>query len=311
MPPHVISVIGAMNYDLIMVTNRVPEGGESLLANTYHEALGGKGLNAAIAAYRTSHKKPYERNSETVGAPGEANVQAVMPDVSSSPPPLDDGDEDDIQVRMVSAVGEDEYAKLFEASLKENGVDTSGLVTMPGKRSPVCFVIVEQYSGENRCLFTAGAGAAWKEENFMKVEDLAPQGPRPDLVVAQMEIRKEVVQQMIETAGNAGIDFLLNAAPADPITMRSYRHITHLLVNESEAAIMSGRDLDEVNEDTWPTIAQEFLNRGVKNVVLTLGEKGAYYATATDCCHVPAYKVKVVDTTGAGQVPYKDALVQY
>ena len=92
----------------------------------------------------------------------------------------------------------------------------------------------------------------------MKVEDLA-HGPRPDLVVAQMEIRKEVVQQMIETAGKAGIDFLLNAAPADPITKRTYRYIMHLLVNESEAAIMSGRDLKEVNQDTWPKIAQEFL----------------------------------------------------
>ena len=69
---------------------------------------------------------------------------------------------------------------------------------------------------------------------------------------------------MIETTGKAGIDFVVNAARADPITIRSYRHITHLLVNELEAANMSGRDLDEVNKDTWPKIAQEFLDRGVK-----------------------------------------------
>lgn len=169
-------------------------------------------------------------------------------------------------------------------------------------------MIVNKYTGENRRLFTLGATEAWKEEDFMKVEHLA-HGPRPDLVIAQMEIRKEVVQQMIETAGKAGIDFLLNAAPADPITIRSYRYITHFLVNESEAAIMSGRDLEEVKQDTWPEIAQEFLDRGVKNVVITLGAKGAYYATTTDRDHVPGYRVNVVDSMGAGSVPRYDASV--
>ncbi len=115
-----------------------------------------------------------------------------------------------------------------------------------------------------------------------------------------MEIHREVVEQMIETAGKAGIDFCLNAGPANPITDRTYCYITHLLVNESEAAIMSGRDSDEVNKDTWPVICQEFINRGVKNVVITLGAKGAYYATTSERDHCPAYKVDVVDTTGAG-----------
>jgi ribokinase len=63
---------------------------------------------------------------------------------------------------------------------------------------------------------------------------------------------------------------------------------------------MSGRDLNEVNKGTWSIIAQEFLNWGVKNVVITLGAKGAYYANATGHGHCPAYKVKVIDTTGAG-----------
>jgi ribokinase len=299
MAPRVISIIGALNADLIMVANRLPEEGESLLAESYYESLGGKGANSAIATYRACHKKPPE-NKGTAEAPGESAMPTANEDLYATlKPPVDEDDDDDIHIRMVGAVGADKYSELFHTELKKNGVDTSGLVTIPGKRSGVCFVIVEHYTGENRCLFTLGANEAWKEEDFMNVEDLA-HGPRPDLVIAQMEIRKEVVQQMIETAGKAGIEFLLNAAPADPITMRSYRYITHLLVNESEAAIMSGRDLNEVNQDTWPKIAQEFLDRGVKNVVLTLGEKGAYYATATDRAHVPGYKVKVVDSTGAG-----------
>lgn len=120
------------------------------------------------------------------------------------------------------------------------------------------------------------------------------------MLPAQMEINKEVVETMIETAGKAGIEFCLNAAPATPIGKRFYRHLTHLLLNESEAAMMSGRDRGEVNEETWPIIAQEFLNRGAKNVVITLGAKGAFYANTTGTDHCPAFDVKVEDTTGAG-----------
>lgn len=76
-----------------------------------------------------------------------------------------------------------------------------------------------------------------------------------------------------------------------------------MLVNDSEVAIMSGRDLEEVNQDTLPQLAQGFLDRDVKNVVIALGAKSAYHTTAMDRDHVPGYKVIVVDSTGAGCVP--------
>lgn len=105
---------------------------------------------------------------------------------------------------------------------------------------------------------------------------------------------------MIETAGRANIGFCLNAAPTTPVGKHCYKNLTHLLVNESEAAIMSGRDREEVNEETWPIIAQEFLSLGVKNAVITLGAKSAFYANASASGHSPAFDVEVKDTTGAG-----------
>ncbi|KAJ9157817.1 Ribokinase [Pleurostoma richardsiae] len=300
-----IAIIGGLDVDLIMVANRIPDRGESVLANQYLETLGGKGANSAIATYRTCHKNTSE-NNETIGKlkePIEAGYAA--PTTDEKPPPVSEQATtnseygDNIQVKMIGAVGDDRYGERFIAELKENGVNASGVVIVPNTHSSVCFVMVENPTRENRCLFTLGATAIWRKEDFMKVEDLG-NGMRPDLVVAQMEIDKEVVETMIETAGKAGVDFCLNAAPASPIAKRTCRYITHLLVNESEAAIMSGRDTDEVNEETWPVIAQDFLSRGVKNVIITLGAKGAFYATAAKSDHCPAYQVKVVDTTGAG-----------
>ncbi|KAF2221662.1 Ribokinase-like protein [Elsinoe ampelina] len=299
MAPKTISIIGGLDYDLIMIANRIPDGGESLLANEYLEALGGKGANSAIATYRTCHKKP--QGNDASAATDSIAVRRNPDRPVSRPPYRPNGAklDLDINVRMVGAVGDDKYGERFYAELEKNGVDSSGIVTVPNTQSSICFVMVENYTRENRCLFTLGATATWKKEDFRKVEDLG-HGLRPDLCVAQMEIDKEVVETMIETAGRAGIDFVLNAAPANPVTKKTYQWITHFLVNESEAAIMSGRDLDEVNEGTWGTICREFLKRGAKNVVITLGAKGAYYANGTQTGHCRAYKVKVVDTTGAG-----------
>jgi ribokinase len=269
MAPKIISVIGALGNDKIMLTDRYPDIGESLASNSYHEALGGKGANAAIAAYRTSRNK-------------------------TASPALDE-----IQVRMIGSAGEDQYADKFRDELGKNGVDCSGLKIIKGARSQVCFNIVEEHTGETRCLFYPGATAAWKPSDFDELENLA-NGPKPDLVVAQMEIPTAVVEQAIETAGKHGIDFILNAAPADPIRQDVYPYITHLIVNETEAAIMSGRTMDEINPESLSTVADEFLRRGAKNVIITVGEKGAYFANAQERGHVPAFKVNVVDSTGAG-----------
>lgn len=265
MAPKIISVIGGLDYDLIMLADRIPNPGESLLANDYMEALGGKGANSAIASYRTCHKTPTERQKSDTESPDRPEKHKEF--LSSSDLLVNGPDYgEDIYVRMIGAVGDDQYGERFHTELNKNGIDTSGIITVPNTRSSICFVMIDTQTRENRCLFTLGATVFWKKEHFLTVESLA-NGIRPDLVVAQMEIAKDVVEQMIETAGKAGIDFCLNAAPATPISKGLYRYVTHLLVNESEAAIMSGREVDEVDTDAWPIIAKEFMDLGAKNVI--------------------------------------------
>lgn len=308
MAPKVLAVIGSIVYDLFMITSRVPDAGETLKAQDYHERMGGKGANASVAAYRSSRKKPplkplSESTEATTGAEILiAPIPPIVEDVTTTTKAESTQDEaEDIHVTLVGAVGDDEYGKIMRKSLTNNGVDTAGVVTMKGYPSTLGFVLVESFSGENRCLFHEGAMKGWEKSHFLKVSDLA-HGLIPDLMVLQMSIRKEVVEQIIETAGEAGIDILLNAAPADPITNRTYKYLTHLVINETEAAILSGREVDEVHGGTWEQICKEFLGRGAKNVIITLGGQGAYFATGTESGLVPAYKVDVVDTTGAGSV---------
>jgi ribokinase len=133
MAPKTISIIGGLDYDLIMIGDRIPDGGESLLANEYLEALGGKGANSAIATYRTCHKQS-EDTLETAptytlerrGDEETAKEQLRSIHMRS--------DELEINVKMIGAVGDDKYGERFYAELKKNGVDSSGIITVPNYR---------------------------------------------------------------------------------------------------------------------------------------------------------------------------------
>lgn len=115
----------------------------------------------------------------------------------------------------------------------------------------------------------------------------------------------DIVEQLLEIAGKTGVEILLNAAPAQSFYGRLWTYITHLIVNETEAGILSGREVKDVTVGSCPQIAEMFLKKGAKNFVIILGENGAYYATKGPGGkviegHVAALDVEVKDTTGAG-----------
>ena len=115
MAPQTIAVIGGLDADLIMISSRIPDRGESVLANEYLEALGGKGANSAIATYRTCHKKSLENKRTTEGAVPEkpTNGDHAATAASEQPPPtleqlaIDSSGEENIQVKMIGAVGDE------------------------------------------------------------------------------------------------------------------------------------------------------------------------------------------------------------
>lgn len=267
--------------DLLTVTDRLPESGETITSTSFSTHHGGKGANSAVAAFRLSHAKPKNADApETV---------TDLPDVQ-------------IRVCMVGAVGDDEFGAPLVQTLKSNGVDVSGIQTIPGKSTGVGVVIVESDFGENRILFNPGANHVLQPADFLTLDSLAG-GVRPDLVVSQLEMRRDTIEQIVQTASREGIEVLLNPAPAQYLLAPVYKMITHLVVNETEASMLSGRQMEEMADVTGlASVTDDFLNLGVKNVVVTLGARGAYYSSELGGGgYVEAEKkVNVVDTTGAG-----------
>lgn len=151
-----ITVFGSLNVDMVTVTSRVPNGGETLQAKSFETGWGGKGANQAVAAARASRKQ---------SSPGDSSVK----------------------VCMVGAVGNDVFGPQMIKSMEEDGIDMSGVTTLDGYKTGVAVILVED-SGENRILFTAGANFGIDtKSNLVKNNQFG------DIAIFQLETPMDVV----------------------------------------------------------------------------------------------------------------------
>lgn len=280
MPPRTIAVLGGVVQDLTTVTDRLPDDGETVIASKFSMQAGGKGSNSAVATYRLTRQNPKNSTNGHI-----------------------DSDGHDIQVRMVGAVGGDEFGPPLKENLTKCGVNADGVRVLEKEATGVANILVTAGTGANCIMQYPGAAYGLKPEDFMTLESLGG-GVAPDLVISQLEIGREAIEQAIETAHREGVEVLLNPSPARYLMPDIYPMITHLVMNETEAVMLSEIKPDDIENQTgWSTVAEYFLNLGVKNVVVTLGEKGAYYANESGSGYVEAEKnCTVLDTSGAGCV---------
>lgn len=282
MPLATISVLGGVVQDLSTIVDRLPDDGETVIANSFTMQAGGKGANSAVAIYRLTRPNPKN------GSNGQKEAL--------------DGD---LQVRMVGAVGADDFGPPLKQNLMNCGVNVDGVRVMEGQLTTVANILVEAGTGANRIMQYPGAAYALEPTDFMTLESLGG-GVAPDLVISQLEIRRDSIEQAIETAYREGVEVLLNPSPVRYLMPDIYPMIAHLVMNETEAVMLSECEPEDIEKQTgWTSVAEYFLNLGVKNVVITLGEKGAYYSNESGSGYVEAEKnCTVLDTSGAGCVSH-------
>jgi ribokinase len=127
-------------------------------------------------------------------------------------------------------------------------------------------------------------------------------GSKPDILITHLTLDTSTVERILETAWKNGVETILSASPTVYLVSETYRHITHIVFNEHEAAEMSDHSVKDFEDlEVAKQAARSFVQRGVKYVIITLGEAGSVYATEVKTGYVPAEKnVRVRDTTGAG-----------
>lgn len=195
---------------------------------------------------------------------------------------------------MIGAVGEDSFADTLIGSLRDNGIATEHVLRRSGT-SGVAIITVNG-DGENNIILSEGANGGMTAAD---VASAIPDWSEFDAVLLQNEIPWETTLSVIHSASSNGVRVLYNPAPAVKIADEVFPHIDTLVINETEAAVISGITISD--EDSVYAAADWVLNKGASNVIITLGEKGCVHKNAhTDALTIPAFRVKPVDTTAAG-----------
>ncbi|EAQ88294.1 hypothetical protein CHGG_04913 [Chaetomium globosum CBS 148.51] len=266
--------------DLVAYVPHHPLPGETLTADEFATSPGGKGANQAVACAKLSRARP------TPGVDGGETAS----------------------VAMVGCVGADGHGTQLQASLTSYGVSVSGVSARQGLKTGVALIIVDKPTGENRIVLSPGANHALQPADVQSLDLLRTPNPTnhhprlPDLLIMQLEIPFATVLAALTAARAHNVPVLLNPAPARPLPAEAYLGLAHLVVNETEAAILGDveeRVLDE--EAGLEAVAAGFVESGVQNVIITLGGRGVYYRARDGRSGlVPAERAVVVDTTAAG-----------
>lgn len=198
-------------------------------------------------------------------------------------------------VTMVTRVGDDMFGPQVADNLRTNGVDVRHVRAVPGQPSGVAPIFVEE-SGENAILIVKGANATLSPADVDEaMDDLADCA----LILLQFEVPLETVYHTVAAATARGIPTVLNPAPAHPdLDISRLAGLSFFTPNESELALLTG--MPTSTEAEIEAAARVLMARGIGQVVITLGGRGARLVTAEGMTPIAPVQVTPVDTTGAG-----------
>jgi ribokinase len=196
-------------------------------------------------------------------------------------------------VAMVGRVGEDDFGAALREGLNKTGVDVSRVISTSGP-SGLAVIAVDDMA-ENSIVIIPGANGQVGEEDLERL-DGASTGA--DLLLLQLEIPLETVTAAARLAQVRGVRVILDPAPASPLPDELYVLTDILTPNEIEAAALVGFPVHDLAQAE--RAAGILLKRGVKQVIIKMGEQGSYVHNGATGLFIPAFPVEAVDTTAAG-----------
>jgi ribokinase len=198
------------------------------------------------------------------------------------------------RVVMVGRVGDDGFGGQLRTALVAQGVNAAGVATTPGVSSGVAMIMVDD-AAQNCIAVVAGANASVGIEDADALREwLADAG----LLLLQLEVPMTSVLKAAAGAKEAGCTVLLNPAPAQALPDALWPLLDILVLNETEAQLLSGLALVDLHNAV--DAAMLLRRRGPRDVIVTLGEQGVVWVSAVGVRHFKAHKVEAVDTTAAG-----------
>ena len=198
---------------------------------------------------------------------------------------------------FISKIGDDQFGQMATKIYEEANVNSSYLIVSKSHSTGAAAIMVNEQSGANAINVFPGAAGAITNSDIDKAEETIKNSK---IFLTQLEAPKDTVMYAIKKAKEMGVDTILNPAPAANIDKSIFPFIDYFTPNETEASFYVNHPV-ETHEDASKA-ATTLLEMGIKNVIITLGERGAYFANANETFSSPIANLSnpVVDTTGAG-----------
>jgi ribokinase len=199
-------------------------------------------------------------------------------------------------VAFLTKIGNDLFGSQAVGSLMRENIDTHYIVNDPEFPSGVALITVDS-KGENSIVVAPGSNAR------LHVEDIPSEifeTASFKILLLQLEIPINIVEYSAVMASEHGIKVILNPAPACKLSDNLLEHVWMITPNEIEAEAISGKQITDIA--SVEKAAELIQERGVKNVIITLGETGAFVKAENYTRLIPGIKVSPVDTTAAGDV---------
>ena len=200
------------------------------------------------------------------------------------------------EVSFITKVGKDSHSEMAFNLYKEAGVKTHSIIQDEKLFTGVAGIMIDK-DGNNAINVVSGAAEHLVAEDIdNKIETIK----NSKIFLTQMETPDEITIYALKKAKEHKCITILNPAPARKIDEDNFKLIDFFTPNETEAEFYLNKNL-KTDKDI-KNAANEFLKKGIKNVIITLGEKGIYFANRDENFFLEAYKLKkaVIDTTGAG-----------
>ncbi|MGH9537410.1 MAG: ribokinase [Terriglobales bacterium] len=199
------------------------------------------------------------------------------------------------RVSFVARIGSDAFGEMALGLYRDEGIDVAHVAQTGEAPTGVGFIIVEATSGHNCITIDPGANELLTAADISRCDAAFDSAA---VVLTQLEIPVVAAEAALARGRACGVITILNPAPVRPLPQSVLQLIDVLTPNETEARVLAGCAPDAVIEPT--EVARSLIQKGVKQVVMTLGERGALIVTASSSTHVPAVRMAAVDTTGAG-----------
>jgi len=197
-------------------------------------------------------------------------------------------------VTLVGRVGGDMLGRKLIENANGKRIDTSYIVEDREAATGVALIIVDE-KGNNVIAVASGADMKCCPRDIDRAERIIKSSK---VLSIQLEIPLHVVEYAIDKAFREEVKVILNPSPAQQLPDDLLRKVHVLTPNETEAEVLSGRKVTSVRAARM--IAEKIRERGVENVIITLGKNGAVVATEEETVHVRGIDVNTVDATGAG-----------